>query len=95
MPISELMQHGAFAYQSSDADDKLGALAAATSAADRAGAAIDDALHFIDASNKRIAAIEAKIRLKATSKCSQERRSGRRQCVRDQSLRRTCTPHET
>jgi hypothetical protein len=61
IPISELMRRGAFAYQSSDADDELGVLAnAAKSAADRAGAAIDDALHFIDASNKRIAAMEAK-----------------------------------
>ena len=61
MPISELMRRGAFAYQSGDADDELGVLAdAAKGAADRAGAAIDDALHFIDASNKRIAAMEAK-----------------------------------
>lgn len=61
IPISELMRRGAFAYQSSDTDEELGVLAdAAKSAADRAGAAIDDALHFIDASNKRIAAMEAK-----------------------------------
>jgi hypothetical protein len=38
----------------------LAALAdAAKGAADRAGIAIDDALAFIDASNQRIAAIEA------------------------------------
>ncbi len=61
IPISELMRRGAFAYQSSEADDELGALAdAAKGAADRAGSAIDDAIHFIDASNKRIAAMEAK-----------------------------------
>lgn len=61
IPISELMRRGAFAYQLSDSDDDLGALAdAAKGAADRAGAAIDDALHFIDASNKRIAAMQAK-----------------------------------
>jgi len=61
IPIAELMRRGAFAYQSSDTDEELGMLAdAAKSAADRAGAAIDDALHFIDASNKRIAAMEAK-----------------------------------
>ncbi len=62
IPISELMRRGAFAYQSSEADDELGALAdAAKGAADRAGfLAIDDAIHFIDASNKRIAAMEAK-----------------------------------
>ena len=61
IPISELMRRGAFAYESSDADAELGALAdAAKGAVDRAGAAIDDALDFIEASNKRIAAMEAK-----------------------------------
>lgn len=61
LPVSELMRRGAFAYQSADADAELGGLAdAAKGAADRAGAAIDDALDFIDASNKRIAAMESK-----------------------------------
>lgn len=61
LPISELMRRGAFAYESADSDVELGALAdAARRAADRAGAAIDDALDFIDASNKRIAAMESK-----------------------------------
>ena len=61
IPISELMRRGAFAYESSDADAELGALAdAAKAAADRAGVAIDDTLDFIEASNKRIAALEAK-----------------------------------
>ena len=61
LPISELMRRGAFAYESSDANDELNALAdAAKSAADRAGASIDDALDFIMASNKRIAAMEVK-----------------------------------
>lgn len=61
LPVSELMRRGAFAYESADADAELGALAdAAKGAADRAGAAIDDALDFIDASNKRIAAMESK-----------------------------------
>ncbi len=61
MPVSELMRRGAFAYASSEADAELGALAdAAKGAADRAGASIDDALLFIEASNKRIAAMEAK-----------------------------------
>ena len=61
IPISELMRRGAFAYQASDANEGMGALAdAAKGAADRAGAAIDDALGFIDASNRRIAAMEAK-----------------------------------
>jgi hypothetical protein len=60
LPISELMRRGAFAYQSSDSDDEIGALAdAAQSAAERAGAAIEDALGFIEASNRRIAAMEA------------------------------------
>lgn len=63
IPISELMRRGAFAYESSSTDDELGALAdAAKGAADRAGAAIDESLEFIDASNRRIAAMEAKAR---------------------------------
>ena len=61
LPISELMRRGAFAYETDAADVELSALAdAARVAADRAGAAIDDALSFIDASNKRIAAMESK-----------------------------------
>ena len=61
LPISELMRRGAFAYESSDANGELIALAdAAKSAADRAGACIDEALDFIMASNKRIAAMEIK-----------------------------------
>lgn len=61
LPVSELMRRAAFAYQSSEADDELAALAeAARDAADRAGAAIDDALDFIAASNRRIAAMETK-----------------------------------
>jgi hypothetical protein len=59
LPISELMRRGAFAYETSEADGELSALAdAAKRAADRAGASIDDALDFIAASNKRIAAME-------------------------------------
>lgn len=61
LPVSELMRRGAFAYQAGEADEELAALAdAARGAADRAGAAIDNALRFIEASNKRIAAMEAK-----------------------------------
>ena len=61
LPISELMRRGATAYESAEADEELGALAdAAKAAADRAADSIDDALAFIDASNKRIAAMEAK-----------------------------------
>lgn len=60
MPVSELMRRGAFAYASDEADKELGALAdAAKGAADRAGSAIDDAMSFIAASNKRIASMEA------------------------------------
>ena len=57
--------------ESSEADAELGALAdAAKGAADRAGAAIDDALDFIEASNKRIAAMEAKVGKHATRKAA-------------------------
>jgi hypothetical protein len=60
MPVSELMRRGAFAYASDEDDQELGALAdAAKGAADRAGSAIDDAMSFIAASNKRIASMEA------------------------------------
>ncbi|RZT91396.1 hypothetical protein [Rivibacter subsaxonicus] len=61
LPIAELMRRGAFAYQSAEADEELATLAdAAKAAAERAAASIDDALDFIEASNKRIAAMEAK-----------------------------------
>ena len=65
MPLSELMRRGASAYQTTQSDDELGALAdAAKAAAERASASIDDTLAFIAASNKRIAALEAKARAK-------------------------------
>ncbi len=71
MPVSELMRRGAFAYASSESDAELGALAdAAKGAADRAGAAIDDALTFIEASNKRIAAMEIKAAKSAPRKAA-------------------------
>ena len=61
LPVSELMRRGAFAYRSEEGDEELAALAdAAKAAADRAAASIDDALDFIEASNERIAAMEAK-----------------------------------
>jgi hypothetical protein len=61
IPISELMRRGAFAYELKETGEELAALAdAAKAAADRAGIVIDDALDFIAASNKRIAAMEAK-----------------------------------
>lgn len=60
LPVSELMRRGAFAYESGEADAELAALAdAARDAADRSAAAIDDALAFIEASNRRIEVLEA------------------------------------
>jgi len=60
LPISELMRRGASAYESAETDEELAALAdAARDAAERACAAIDDAVAFIEASNQRIAALEA------------------------------------
>ncbi len=60
LPISELMRRGASAYRSSQTDAELGGLAdAARAAAERASAAIEGALQFIEASNRRIAALEA------------------------------------
>ena len=65
IPISELMRRGATAYETTQSDDELGALAdAAKVAAERASASIDETLVFIDASNKRIAAMESKARAK-------------------------------
>jgi hypothetical protein len=63
LPISELMRRGASAHESTPGDEELGALAdAARAAAERAGASIDSALEFIEASNRRMAALEAKPR---------------------------------
>jgi hypothetical protein len=71
IPISELMRRGAFAYRSGESDAELGNLAdSARNAADRAGAAIDDALSFIDASNRRIAVMEAKAAKAPTRKAA-------------------------
>jgi len=71
LPISELMRRGAFAYESKENDAELAALAdAAKASAVRSGAAIDHALSFIDASNKRIAALEAKALAKAARKAA-------------------------
>ncbi len=67
LPISELMRRGASAYEARNSDEELGAMAdAATAAAERAGAAIDDALAFVEASNQRIAALEAQAAKTAT-----------------------------
>ena len=60
LPVSELMRRGAFAYEAAESDADLAALAdAAGAASERAAAAIDDALDFIEASNRRIAEMEA------------------------------------
>lgn len=61
LPVSELMRRGASAYRAGETDEELGALAdAARAAAERAAASIDDALDFIAASDRRIAAMAAR-----------------------------------
>ena len=61
LPVSELMRRGAVSYNSDKEDEELGVLAdAAMAAADRAADSIDDVMAFVEASNKRIAAMEAK-----------------------------------
>ena len=63
LPISELMRRGAEAYRTAESDEELGALAdAAKAAAERAGASIDSALEWIEASNKRIEQMESQAR---------------------------------
>ena len=60
LPISELMRRGASGHEAAASDADLEAMAdAALGAAERAGAAVDDALAFVEASNLRIAALEA------------------------------------
>lgn len=76
LPVSELMRRGAFAYESSEADDELAALAdAARQAAERASASIDDALAFVAASNQRIAAMEAQAARPAPAASSKARKA--------------------
>jgi hypothetical protein len=61
LPVSELMRRGATAYKSAESDEVLCIVAdAATAAANRASGAIDDMLAFVEASNRRIDAMEAK-----------------------------------
>jgi hypothetical protein len=61
LPVAELMRRGATAYEPAEAGEELGILAdKAKAAADRASDSIDDALAFVESSNKRIAAMEAK-----------------------------------
>ena len=67
IPVSELMRRGAFAYDAEQADAELVSLAeAAQAAAERAAAAIDDALAYIEASNRRIAEMESAARRPST-----------------------------
>jgi hypothetical protein len=76
LAISELMRRGAAAYQPTEADEDLSVLAdAARAAAERAGAAIDDALAFIEASNRRIATLEAE-RSAASSTARERKEAG-------------------
>ncbi len=66
LPVSELMRRSALAYEATTDDDLEALAGAARRAAERAGAAIDDALAFIDASNRRIDAMEPVAVYKAT-----------------------------
>lgn len=60
LPVAELMRRGAAAYEHDEAGEELAQLAdRARTAAERSAAAIDDALDFIEASNERIARMEA------------------------------------
>jgi predicted RNA-binding protein (virulence factor B family) len=62
LPVSELMRRGATAYKSDESDEELGVVAdAAMAAANRASEAIDDVLAYVEASNKRITAMEANV----------------------------------
>ena len=71
LPVSELMRRGAVAYESAEADEEMAVLAdAAKAAAERAADSIDDAMGFIAASNKRIAAMEAKAAAARTRKAA-------------------------
>ena len=61
LPVSELMRRGAAPYNSAKEAEDLGAVAdAAMAAANRASDSIDEVLAFVEASDKRIAAMEAK-----------------------------------
>ena len=61
LPVSELMRRGAASYNSEKEDEELGVLAdAAMAAANRASDSIDEVMAFVEASNKRIDAMEAK-----------------------------------
>lgn len=60
-PVSELMRRGATAYNSAKEEEELGVVAdAAMATANRVSDSIDEVLAFVEASNKRIATMEAK-----------------------------------
>lgn len=59
IPIAELMRRGAREYQPVDDKDLETLAEAARDAAERSAKTIDDALAYIEASNKRIAKLEA------------------------------------
>lgn len=59
IPIAELMRRGARQYQLVDDKDLEMLAEAARDAAERSAKTIDDALAYIEASNKRIAKLEA------------------------------------
>lgn len=59
LSVSDLLLRGALAYEFSQSDEAIDALAgAASQAVERAGVAIEDALDFIEASNQRITLME-------------------------------------
>ena len=59
IPIAELMRRGAKEYQPVEDKDLETLAEAARDAAERSAKTIDDALAYIEASNKRIARMEA------------------------------------
>jgi rhamnose utilization protein RhaD (predicted bifunctional aldolase and dehydrogenase) len=67
LPLSELLRRGAAAYEPIETNEELGGLAdRAKTASDRAIAAIEDALEFVEVSNKRITALEARAKRNAS-----------------------------
>ncbi len=68
IPVAELMRRGASAYEATESNEELGMLAdQAKAAADRVSDSIDEVLTFVEASNKRIAAMEAQHQQKKRS----------------------------
>lgn len=66
IPLAELMRRGAFAYKPEEVDEQLASLAdAAKAAAEKAMASIDDALSYIEVSNRRIKRLEAEAKARS------------------------------